>query len=67
MRWWMTRRVERQATRMHEVMERLDVDAPFSKLASRAFAAAAAAGHAEDDDAVLMRRALDASLRPGHR
>jgi fructoselysine-6-P-deglycase FrlB-like protein len=27
MRWWMTRRVERQATRMHEVMERLDVDA----------------------------------------
>ena len=21
MRWWMTRRVERQATRMHEVME----------------------------------------------
>lgn len=27
MRWWMTRRVERQATRMHAVMERLDVDA----------------------------------------
>jgi hypothetical protein len=26
MRWWMTRRVERRATRMHEVMERLDVD-----------------------------------------
>jgi len=26
MRWWMTRRVERQATRMHDVMERLDVD-----------------------------------------
>lgn len=26
MRWWMTRRVERQATRMHEMMERLDVD-----------------------------------------
>jgi len=26
MSWWMTRRVERQATRMHEVMERLDVD-----------------------------------------
>ena len=26
MRWWMPRRVERQATRMHEVMERLDVD-----------------------------------------
>lgn len=26
MRWWMTRRVERQATRMHEMMDRLDVD-----------------------------------------
>lgn len=26
MRWWMTRRVERQATRMHDMMERLDVD-----------------------------------------
>ncbi len=26
MRWWMTRRVERQASRIHEVMERLDVD-----------------------------------------
>jgi hypothetical protein len=26
MGWWMTRRVERQAARMHEVMERLDVD-----------------------------------------
>ena len=26
MRWWMTRRVERQATRMHEMMSRLNVD-----------------------------------------
>ena len=26
MRWWMTRRVERQATRMHDVMDRLNVD-----------------------------------------
>ena len=26
MRWWMTRRVERQATRMHEMMDRLNVD-----------------------------------------
>jgi Family of unknown function (DUF6455) len=26
MRWWMTRRVERQATRMHEIMDRLNVD-----------------------------------------
>jgi len=25
-RWWMTRRVERQATRMHEMMEHLNVD-----------------------------------------
>ena len=33
--------------------ERLGVDAPFTQLASRAFAAAVAAGHAEDDDAVL--------------
>jgi uncharacterized protein DUF6455 len=27
MQWWMTRRVERQATRMHEMMDRLNVDA----------------------------------------
>jgi uncharacterized protein DUF6455 len=27
MQWWMTRRVERQATRMHAMMDRLDVDA----------------------------------------
>jgi len=47
--------------------KRLDVDAPFSKLASRAFAAAVAAGHAEDDDAVLMRLALDASSRSDDR
>lgn len=26
MRWWMTRRVERRATRMQEMMDRLDVD-----------------------------------------
>jgi len=26
MRWWMTRRVERQATRMHEMMDRFNVD-----------------------------------------
>jgi hypothetical protein len=24
--WWMTRRVERQATRMHHMMDRLNVD-----------------------------------------
>jgi tRNA(Ile)-lysidine synthase TilS/MesJ len=27
MQWWMTRRAERQATRMHEMMDRLNVDA----------------------------------------
>jgi hypothetical protein len=27
MRWWMTRRAERQATRMHDMMDRLNVDA----------------------------------------
>jgi 3-hydroxyisobutyrate dehydrogenase-like beta-hydroxyacid dehydrogenase len=43
--------------------ERLGVHAPFGKLARGAFAAAAAAGHAEDDDAVLMRLALDAVER----
>ena len=26
MQWWMTRRVERQARRMHDMMDRLDVD-----------------------------------------
>jgi 3-hydroxyisobutyrate dehydrogenase-like beta-hydroxyacid dehydrogenase len=40
--------------------DRLGVDAPFARLASRAFAAAAAAGHADDDDAVLVRLAVDA-------
>ena len=43
--------------------ERLRVDAPFSRLASGAFSAAVAAGHAEDDDAVLMRLAV--STTPG--
>jgi hypothetical protein len=38
--------------------DRLRVDAPFGKLARGAFSAAVAAGHAEDDDAVLMRLAL---------
>jgi 3-hydroxyisobutyrate dehydrogenase-like beta-hydroxyacid dehydrogenase len=47
--------------------ERLRVDAPFSKLASRAFAAAVAAGHAEDDDAILVRLALDAADRSDDR
>lgn len=44
--------------------ERLDVDAPFTRLAAQAFAAAVAAGRGEDDDAVLMRLALDAAARP---
>jgi len=41
--------------------ERLRVDAPFSKLARSAFSAAVAAGHAEDDDAVLLRLAVSAA------
>ena len=41
--------------------ERLRVDAPFSKLARSAFSAAVAAGHAEDDDAVLLRLAVTAA------
>jgi 3-hydroxyisobutyrate dehydrogenase-like beta-hydroxyacid dehydrogenase len=43
--------------------DRLRVDAPFGKLARGAFSAAVAAGHAEDDDAVLMRLAIGESLR----
>lgn len=43
--------------------DRLRVDAPFSRLALGAFSAAVSAGHAEDDDAVLMRLAIDGSLR----
>ena len=50
-----------------QLAARLHVDAPFSTLASRAFAAAVAAGHAEDDDAVLMRLALEAVQRPNER
>jgi 3-hydroxyisobutyrate dehydrogenase-like beta-hydroxyacid dehydrogenase len=43
---------------------RLQVDAPFSKLASVAFESAVAAGHAEADDAVLLRLAVDAARKP---
>jgi 3-hydroxyisobutyrate dehydrogenase-like beta-hydroxyacid dehydrogenase len=43
--------------------DRLGVDAPFGKLARGAFSAAVAAGRAEDDDAVLMRLAIDGSRR----
>jgi hypothetical protein len=43
MRWWMTRRVERQATRMHEMMARLDVNA-------------AALARADKGDAYLQAR-----------
>ena len=45
--------------------ERLDVDAPFARLATPAFAAAVAAGRGDDDDAVLVRLALDAAPRRG--
>jgi len=41
--------------------ERLRVDAPFGKLAGGAFSARVALGHAEDDDAVLMRLAVRAA------
>ena len=43
--------------------DRLGVDAPFTRIAANAFAAAMAAGCAEDDDAVLVRLALDAVRR----
>ncbi len=42
---------------------RLGVDAPFARLATKAFAAAIAAGRGDDDDAVLVRLALDAAAR----
>ena len=41
--------------------DRLGVDAPFTRLARSAFAAAVAAGCGDDDDAVLVRRALEAA------
>ncbi len=47
--------------------ERLRVHAPFSRLARGAFSAAAAAGHADDDDAVLMRLAVNAAPHPRNR
>jgi len=43
--------------------DRLDVDAPFTRLAHATFAQALAAGCGDDDDAVLVRRALDAVRR----
>ena len=42
---------------------RLGIDAPFAHLATKAFAAAIAAGRGDDDDAVLVRLALDAAAR----
>jgi len=67
--------VPRAATRLLDkdvgiaavLAERLGVDAPFTRIASKAFAAAMAAGCAEDDDAVLVRLALDASGRRSDR
>ncbi len=40
--------------------DRLAVDAPFTRLAHSAFAGALAAGCGEEDDAVVVRRALEA-------
>jgi L-threonate 2-dehydrogenase len=45
------------------VAERLGVDAPFARLARATFADAVAAGCGDDDDAVLIRRALEAAGR----
>ena len=45
------------------VAERLGVDAPFARLARAMFADAVAAGCGDDDDAVLIRRALEAAGR----
>ena len=46
---------------------RLGVDAPFARLASKAFAAAIEAGRGDDDDAVLVRLAIDAAARQRER
>jgi 3-hydroxyisobutyrate dehydrogenase-like beta-hydroxyacid dehydrogenase len=46
--------------------DRLHVDAPFTRLAHRAFAAAVAEGCGDEDDAVLIRRALE-SVQPPER
>jgi L-threonate 2-dehydrogenase len=47
--------------------ERLDVDAPFARLAAKSFAAAIEAGCGDDDDAVLVRVALDGAARSRER
>jgi 3-hydroxyisobutyrate dehydrogenase-like beta-hydroxyacid dehydrogenase len=67
--------VPRAATRLLDkdvgiaaaLAERLGVNAPLTRVATSAFAAAMAAGCAEDDDAVLVRLALDASRRRSDR
>jgi 3-hydroxyisobutyrate dehydrogenase-like beta-hydroxyacid dehydrogenase len=46
--------------------DRLHVDAPFTHLAHRAFAAAVVEGCGDEDDAVLIRRALE-SVQPPER
>ncbi len=44
--------------------ERLGIDAAFARSAAAAYTDALDAGHGEDDDAVLVRRALDKALGP---
>ncbi len=43
--------------------QRLGVDAPFARLAESAFADVLAAGYGDDDDAILVKRALERSGR----
>ena len=47
------------------VAERLGINAPFTRLAHSSFAAAIAAGCGDDDDAVLVRLALEAATANG--
>jgi len=58
-----TRLLDKDVGIAEALAERLGVDAPFTRVATKAFAAAMAAGCAEDDDAVLVRLALEASRR----
>jgi len=58
-----TRLLDKDVGIAETLAERLGVDAPFTRVATKAFAAAMAAGCAEDDDAVLCRLALEASRR----
>ncbi|MET0919073.1 MAG: NAD(P)-dependent oxidoreductase [Burkholderiales bacterium] len=62
-----TRLLDKDVAIAAALADRLDVDAPFTRIATKAFAAAMAAGCGEDDDAVLVRLALDAARRRSDR